>query len=146
MTTVCRTFAVSPPPSTVVEYLRDFGHAEEWDPGTRRCTRLDSGPIRVGSRWRNQSRIAGISTELTYELSELTDDRIVLVGRNDRATSTDTITVRPQAGGSQVTYQAVIEMKGAAKLAAPLVKVVFEKLGRETEETLARALNALPST
>ena len=145
MTTVSRTFTVTPPPRVVVDYLKDFSHAEEWDPGTESCTRNDSGPVRVGSTWHNVSKIAGVSTELTYELTELTDERIVLVGTNDTATSTDTITVVPdqQTGGSEVTYEAVIEMKGAAKMGEPLVKVVFEKIGNDTEDDMTTVLNRL---
>ena len=145
MTTVSRTFTVTPPPRVVVDYLKDFSHAEEWDPGTESCTRNDSGPVRVGSTWHNVSKIAGVSTELTYELTELTDERIVLVGTNDTATSTDTITVVPdqQTGGSEVTYEAVIEMKGAATMGEPLVKVVFEKIGNDTEDDMTTVLNRL---
>jgi polyketide cyclase/dehydrase/lipid transport protein len=80
MTTVTRSFDVQPPPAVVVDYLKNFSNAEEWDPGTRTCTRLDPGPVRIGSRWHNISKIAGMTTELTYELTELTADRIVLVG------------------------------------------------------------------
>ena len=138
-----RTFTVTPPPSTVVDYLKDFSHAEEWDPGTERCERLDSGPVRVGSRWHNESKIAGVSTELTYELTELTAERIVLVGKNETATSTDTITVVPDGTGSEVTYEAVIEMRGAAKVAEPVVKLVFEKIGNDTEDDMTTALNRL---
>ena len=89
------------------------------------------------------TRIAGISTELTYELTELTDDHLVLVGTNESATSTDTITVVPHGGGSEVTYRAVIAMKGAARLAAPLVKLVFEKVGNDTEDDMVRVLDRL---
>jgi len=143
MTTVSRTFTVTPPPSVVIDYLKDFSHAEEWDPGTEKCTRLDSGPVQVGSRWHNESKIAGVSTELTYELTELTSDRLVLVGKNETATSTDTITVVPHGAGSEVTYEAVIEMSGAAKLAEPMVKVVFEKIGNDTEDDMTTVLNRL---
>ena len=72
-----------------------------------------------------------MSTELTYELTELTAERIVLVGKNETATSTDTITVVPDGTGSDVTYEAVIEMRGAAKVAEPVVKLVFEKIGND---------------
>lgn len=144
MTTVTRTFTVRPDPATVLDYLKDFTHAEEWDPGTVRCTRNETGPIVVGSTFHNESKIAGTSTELTYTLEKLTHDTIVLVGRNETATSTDTITVVPaDGGGSQVTYQAVIEMSGAAKLAAPAVKVVFEKVGNDTERDMTEALDRL---
>jgi len=143
MTTVRRTFTVSPTPDVVIDYLKEFSHAEEWDPGTQRCTRLDQGPVRRGSTWRNASKIAGISTELTYELTELATDRLVFVGRNETATSTDTITVVPQGDGSEITYEAVITMNGAAKLTAPAVKLVFEKVANDTEKQMTAVLDRL---
>lgn len=69
----------------------------------------------------------------------------MLVGNNDTATSTDNITVMPEGTGSSITYEAVIEMKGAAKLTAPLVKVVFEKIGSDTEDDMTAVLNRLPA-
>ena len=143
MPTVSRTFTVKPTPEVVVDYLADFTHAEEWDPGTESCTRLDSGPIRVGSRFHNESEIAGVSTELVYELVTLDADKVVLRGENDSATSTDTITVTPKDGGSEITYEAVIEAKGIGKLAEPLMKLVFERIGSETERKLREVLNRL---
>lgn len=144
MTTVTRTFAVTPDQATVIDYLKDFGNAEAWDPGTEKCVRLDEGPVAIGSRWRNSSKIVGISTELSYVLDQLTSDTIVFVGRNDTATSTDTITVRPHAsGGSEITYHADVQMHGAAKLATPAVKLVFEKLGNDTKAQLTEVLNGL---
>ena len=145
MTTVSRTFDVLPDPATVIDYLKDFGHAEAWDPGTQTCTRNDAGEIKVGSTWHNVSKIAGATTELTYTLEKLTADTIVVVGRNETATSTDTMTIVPskEGSGSQVTYEAVIEMSGAAKLAAPAVKLVFEKIGSDTEDDMTVVLNKL---
>lgn len=138
-----RTFTVKPTPDVVVDYLADFTHAEEWDPGTESCTRLDTGPIQVGSRFHNESRIAGVSTELVYELVTLDADKVVLRGENDSATSTDTITVTPKDGGSEITYEAVIEAKGVGKLAEPLMKLVFERIGSETEEKMTEVLDRL---
>ena len=143
MTTVTRTFTVNPSPPVVLDYLKDFSHAEQWDPGTETCTRNDTGPVQVGSTWHNTSKIAGATTELTYELTRLDDDGLQFVGTNETATSTDTITVRPHGTGSELTYEAVIEMSGAAKLATPLVKVVFEKIGSETEGDMVEVLNSL---
>ena len=71
MTTVSRTFDVRPDPAVVIDYLKDFSNAEEWDPGTESCTRTDAGPVVVGSTWHNRSKIAGVSTELTYTLEQL---------------------------------------------------------------------------
>jgi Polyketide cyclase / dehydrase and lipid transport len=143
VSTVSRTFNVEAPPEIVIPYLADFAHAEQWDPGTVRCVRTDDGPVVVGSTWHNTSKIAGISTDLTYTLEQLTDRRIVLVGRNDTATSTETIDVASRETGSTITYTNEVQFNGAAKLAAPLGKVVFEKLGNDTEKQLVETLNAL---
>ncbi len=144
MTTVTRTFTVTTPPDVVIDYLKDFGNAEQWDPGTQKCTRNGSGPVVVGATWHNVSKIAGISTELTYTLEGLTTDKIVLVGKNKTATSTDTITVRPHAEGSEITYRADLDMHGAAKLAAPAIRLVFEKVANDTRKQMTEVLNELP--
>lgn len=143
MATVSRTFHVTPDPTTVVDYLKDFSHAEAWDPGTERCTQESPGEVRVGTRWHNVSKIAGVSTELTYTLETLTPGRIVFVGVNDSARSTDTITVQAKGGGSEVTYEAVIEPQGVGKLADPLLKLLFERIGTKTEKQLTDVLNGL---
>lgn len=138
-----RTFAVDPAPSLVIDYLKDFSNAEEWDPGTVSCTRQGIGPIEVGTTFHNVSKIAGVETELTYELTELTAGSVVLEGENDSATSVDTITVVPHGTGSEVTYTAVIEAKGIGKLAEPLMKLVFERVGTKTEQQMTEVLNSL---
>lgn len=143
MPTVSRTFVVQPDPATVVDYLKDFSNAEAWDPGTVSCTREDTNPVQVGSRFHNVSKIAGVSTELDYRLESLTAGTIVFVGENDSALSTDTITVRPHASGSEITYEAVIEPKGIGKLAEPVMKLVFERIGTKTEQQMTEVLNQL---
>ncbi|MEO6704110.1 MAG: SRPBCC family protein [Jatrophihabitantaceae bacterium] len=143
MVSVSRTFTVEQPVAVVIDYLKDFGNAVEWDPGTQTCTRQDSGPIQVGSSWQNVSKVFGRETELAYRLDKLEPGRLVLVGRNDTATSIDDITVRAVSTGSEITYHATIELHGAAKLAAPIVKLEFERLGNATERQLSQALNKL---
>ncbi|GAB3165515.1 SRPBCC family protein [Amycolatopsis sp. NPDC004378] len=142
MVDVTRTFTVATAPRETLDYLKDFANAKEWDPGTQSCERLDGGPVAVGSRWRNVSKIAGIETELTYELTRLEPGRVVFVGRNDTATSTDDISLTADGEATKLTYHATIEFHGAARLAAPLAKAVFEKVGADTEKSLTRILGA----
>ena len=143
MPTVSRTFSVSPPPRQVVDYLKDFGNAEEWDPGTQRCTRIDNGAIDQGASWHNVSKIFGVTAELTYTLDELSDRKLVFVGKNKSSTSVDTITVDAAGAGSVLTYRADLEMNGPAKLLNPVMKVVFEKLANDTEKQMTTTLNGL---
>jgi carbon monoxide dehydrogenase subunit G len=143
MPTVSRVFTVTPPPGTVIDYLKDFSNAEEWDPGTRTCTRADSGPVTRGSTWRNVSNIFGVTAELTYVLQKLTPDTLVFVGTNRSSTSTDTITVAAEGTGSKLAYRSDVQMKGWAKLLNPVMKVAFERLADDTERQLASVLNRL---
>lgn len=138
-----RTFTVTPQPEAVLNYLKDFSNAQEWDPGTEKCLQNGTGPVEVGTTWHNESKLAGNTTELTYTLTELTSDRIVFIGKNDTVTMTDTIDVTPAGTGSQVRYHADMDLQGAAKLAAPVAKLGLEKLGNDTEKMLTDALNAL---
>jgi hypothetical protein len=148
MVQVTRTFTVSQPTHLVLGYLQDFANAQEWDPGTVSCTRLDAGPVRVGSRWHNVSEFLGRKTELAYELTRLLDDRITFTGQNKTATSTDDITVLPGdiPGTSQITYDATIIFNGLAKLADPVARIAFEKLADETVTQLTRALKDVSRT
>ena len=145
MPTVSRSFTVEAPPRRVLNYLKDFSHAEAWDPGTQRCTRIDSGPVTVGSRWHNESKIFGVSTELDYALKEATTDRVVFEGNNKSATSVDTIIVTPSGSGSRVSYRADLKMHGLGVVASPVMKVLFEKIAGETKDQMTEVLNALPA-
>jgi carbon monoxide dehydrogenase subunit G len=140
MVAVSRTFVVNKPVSTVLAYLADFSNAEQWDPGTQSCTQIGTGPVQVGTSWKNVSKIAGVTTEIEYTLEALDADRVLLVGRNATATSTDSITVKPHAEGSEITYDAKLEFKGLAKLGGPVVRLVFEHLANETEEGIQKAV------
>ncbi|KAA0080137.1 polyketide cyclase [Mycolicibacterium sp. P9-64] len=145
MPTVTRTMTVAAPPERLVEYLKDFANAEDWDSGTQRCTRNDTGPIKVGSSWHNVSKVFGVTAELTYTLEELTRQTLVFVGTNARSTSRDTITITGVDAGSLVTYRAELTMHGLAKLLNPIMKLAFDKLADDTEKQMTKVLNALGS-
>ena len=140
MVHVVRTFTVTTPPQQALDYLADFANATAWDPGTVSCTRTDSGPVQVGAVWHNTSKILGVETELDYTLEHRDDERIELVGRNKTATANDVITVRPAGSGSEITYDATVELHGMAKLGAPVMQLEFEKLGNETVTGIQREL------
>jgi carbon monoxide dehydrogenase subunit G len=147
--TVSRTFPVDKPVDVVIDYLKDFSHAVEWDPGTQSCERVGTdslpidAPITVGTTWRNISKVLGRSTELSYRLEVLEAGHLTLVGTNKTATSTDDITVVAAGSGSVVTYRAQIVFHGLARLSEPLMKLEFERLGTLTRKQIAAAIAAL---
>ncbi|KFU82121.1 Polyketide cyclase / dehydrase and lipid transport [Amycolatopsis lurida] len=143
MIRVERSLTVATPAPLVAEYLADFAHAVEWDPGTVSCVRVDDGEIDVGTRWRNVSEFRGKRTELTYRLTRLDPGRITLVGQNRTATSTDDFTLHSGPAATTVRYRATIVLHGLAKLASPFLKREFERLGDEVAPELAARLEQL---
>ncbi len=144
MVSVKRTVNVSKSLDEVVEYLADFAHAEAWDPGTRSCLPVGTGPVGVGSTWHNVSVFRGKETELTYRLLRREPDRLVFEGTNKTATSTDDMTFAPlPAGGTAITYQANIEFHGLIKLVGWAAQGEFNKLGDLTAAQMTRVVNAL---
>jgi carbon monoxide dehydrogenase subunit G len=141
-----RTFSVAKDPQVVLDYLKDFSRAQEWDPGTVSCQRIEhseGSPVEVGSTWRNVSRFAGRETELRYRLDRMEPGRLTFVGANKTATSVDDIVLTAQAGGTQIAYTSRITFNGPAKLVGPFLRPVLKRLGDKTQESLIRVINQL---
>ena len=69
-------------------------------------------------------------------------ERVVLRGENSGSISVDTITVaEAPGGGSNVTYDAEVTMKGAYKLSAPLFSPVFKKMGDAAKQRMGEWLD-----
>lgn len=131
MASIRRSVEVGKPVDQVVSYLKDFAHAEQWDPGTETCARLDSGPLGKGSTWHNTSKFLGRRVELIYRLERALPDRLTFVGTNDAATSTDDLTFEPVGVGTRVTYHADIRLRGAARLADIAVYLALRAMAGE---------------
>jgi carbon monoxide dehydrogenase subunit G len=142
-----RIFTVATPIETVFDYLADFTHTNDWDPGTIE-TRRTSGDGGVGTTYANTSEFMGRSTELTYETLTLErPTRLRFQGRNKTATATDTLTFSPADGGvaTQVHYRADFEFSFPVSLVAPLlVRPRLATLADETVDQMSRTLENLP--
>jgi len=142
--TVTRTFTTTAPPEQVFDYLADFTHAEEWDPGTQTCERV-SGDGGVGTTYRNVSSFLGRETELTYTTEEAErPTRVRLHGHNEQFDGQDVLGIRAHGTGSEVTYTAEFEFSGAARYAAPLVSLYLPVLANKTVKQLGACLDRLP--
>ncbi len=144
MPSVQRTFEVDAPLDQVFDYLADFTHTEQWDPGTVSTTRLDTAPLSVGARFRNVSEFRGRRTELEYTLRELDHGvHLVFEGQNKSATTTDDLTFSEKAGRTTIKYRANFDFHGVAKLAGPVVALGLNKLADETVAQMKQTLESL---
>jgi carbon monoxide dehydrogenase subunit G len=143
MVSVERTFTTRTPPDLVFDFLADFSHAEEWDPGTVECHRL-TGDGGVGTRYRNVSRFLGRTTTVEYVTEELEPPRYVhFRGHNEQFTGHDRLRLEPAGAGTRVVYRAELEFSGGARLVTPLVAAYLPFLAKKTVRRLRDRLDAL---
>ncbi|MDX6358373.1 MAG: hypothetical protein QOH37_1427 [Nocardioidaceae bacterium] len=138
-----RSFTTTSAPDVVYAYLSDFANAEEWDPGTVECSRVD-GDGGVGTRYRNVSSFLGRTTELEYVADELNPPTFVhFAGHNEQFDGHDRIRLEASGGGTQVTYDAEFSFKGVSKVAVPLVALYLPILANNTVTQLKQTLDRL---
>ncbi len=130
----------SQPPDEMFAYLSDFSSTQEWDPGVIEAERLDDAPVNEGTEFRLLASFLHRQIPLTYRIVEY-DPPNAVTFRSESSTvvSLDRITFDPSNGGTRITYDADLVLKGPFTLASPLLRVAFKRVG-------ARALAGLRKT
>jgi len=129
-------------PADAFAYMADFSNARFWDPSVREGARKDDGPIGLGSAFEIVARFAGRDVPLTYAIVAYEPPVKVILEARRGFVSRDTITVEEAAGGgSLVHYDAVLAFGGVARLARPLMQLVFRRVGAKAKAGLEAALN-----
>lgn len=135
------------PAAAAFRYLSDFTTTQEWDPGISEATRIDDGPLRVGSKFRVISKSGSREIPFVYEVCELDPPRrIRLVGEGGRFRSEDVITVEARSADALVTYEANLTFTGALQVFSPLLSLVFKRLGDRAADGMRAALDRLALT
>jgi carbon monoxide dehydrogenase subunit G len=117
-------------PEEAFAYLSDFSTTAEWDPGVVEAERVSAGDIAEGTEFHIVAEVMGRRTRLTYRIVEYEAPRAVtFVGENATVTSRDRITFELIAGGTRVTYDAELRLKGPLRLADPLLARAFTRVG-----------------
>ena len=118
------------PIEEVFDYLSDFSTTQEWDPGIVEAHRLDNGPVAIGSEFRLLASFLGRTNEITYRIVELdSPTTVALRGENQTVVSFDRITLEPAGGGTRITYEAELTLKGPLKIADALLGLAFNRVG-----------------
>ncbi len=125
-------------------YLSRFDRAAEWDPGVADGVMLTDAPVGLGSRFRLAARFLGRTIPLDYEMVEFEDPtRLVLHAETGTIRSTDTITFSSSGSGTLVRYEAVLEAKGWARLAEPVLAAAFRHIADRAAAGLRAHLNTV---
>jgi YD repeat-containing protein len=125
----------------VFAYLSDFSTTQEWDPGIVEAERLDDSAIGEGTEFRLVAEFLGRKTELTYMIVQYEPPHAVtLRGENATLISKDTITFDEADGITRLTYDAELALKGRLRIADPVLRRVFNRVG---DRALAGLINKL---
>jgi hypothetical protein len=136
------TIASSLAPAEAFAYMADFSNARFWDPSVSAGARKDEGPIGLGSAFALVARFAGRSVPLTYAIVAFEPPVKVVLEAHSGFVSRDTITVEEATGGgSLVHYDAVLAFSGIARIADPVMQLVFGRVGAKAKAGLEVALN-----
>jgi carbon monoxide dehydrogenase subunit G len=118
------------PPDEVFAYLSDFSTAQQWDPGTVQSERIGEGPLGEGAEFRLVASFLGRKTTLIYRIVEYDPPNAVAFrGENSTVVSLDRITFERSEGGTRVTYDADLTLRGWLKIADPLLGIAFKRIG-----------------
>jgi hypothetical protein len=124
------------------DYLAEFSSAVEWDPSVIEAKRLTDGPIGPGSKFRIVATFLGRRIPLDYQVTEYEPcRRVVLTADSAMIRSVDQITFTVTSSGTDVTYDANLQARGALRLAGPLLSLVFGHIGNRARGGLRRELN-----
>ena len=124
-------------PEEAFDYMTDLRNFVEWDPGVSSSEMASEGDIEQGSAF----DVVASGANLTYVLVEYDRPRRAVAEANTaRLRSYDIIEVEPTEGGSIVTYDATLELKGLFKLFSPVMALAFARIGAKADEGLQKAL------
>lgn len=123
-------------------YLADFANVADWDPNVAGARRLSDDPLARGARCEVRCAVAGREVPLTYETIEIeAPRRVVLRAETSTVVSLDRMTfdLRP-GGGTIVTYDADMRLKGPLRLFDLALRLAFRRLGDQARDGLRNRL------
>jgi carbon monoxide dehydrogenase subunit G len=130
------------PPEEVWRYLADLRSVAEWDPSVESARLVAGEPRDVGSRYEIRVGFVGGSVTLPYELVEADSPRrVVFEAETDSISVRDEASIRPAAdGGSEVTWDADLRLKGPRRLLDLPLRAAFGRIGSRAEHGLRARL------
>jgi carbon monoxide dehydrogenase subunit G len=131
------TVTVARPPADVFPWLVEPDKVPRWMSGLERYEPVEPGPLRVGSRIRQELVVSSQHLRFELELTELdAPRRAVLRFEGSGFKAANEYTVTEEAGGARVTWVVSGDTTSfKAKLIAPMVQA---RLQAKHDEDLAR--------
>jgi carbon monoxide dehydrogenase subunit G len=130
------------PADEAFTFMADLRNFAEWDPGVTNVEQIED--VGAGADGVFDVTVKGFPKDLVlrYHTTEFDPStKVVARAESKLLTSLDTITVTPDGGGSVVTYDAELTLNGPFRLADPVLKLMFGRIGNRAASGLVKALD-----
>jgi hypothetical protein len=129
--------------SDAFAYMADVRNFAEWDPGVRRAELVRGDGPGLGAAYDLDVRAGPRTMTLRYEVVEWDPPRrLVLRAETPMLRSIDEIRVVTAGTGANVVYDADLTLRGAARVANPLLGIAFRRIGDRAARGLRAALRS----
>jgi hypothetical protein len=136
-------------PETAFDFMADLRNLEIWDPGVRSVRLVEGAGPGLGAAFDVDVHACPRTITLRYETTEFQrPERLVVVAATPTMISRDQIVVESEPGGSTVTYDAELSLRGPLRLADPLLAIGFRRIAERAAGGLRCTLvgDAVPAS
>ena len=127
-------------PAKAFAYMADLRNFEEWDPGVSSAELVVSP--QPGPAAEYDVRVSGMT--LRYRTLEFSKPhRVVVEATSKLLRSYDVIEVTPSGTGSEIRYEATLELNGLLRFADPLLRLGFTRIGDRAAAGLRQTVPAM---
>lgn len=127
---------------TVFDYVSDFSHIQDWDPGVVLSRKSQPDDTGVGSTYDLILKFGMFRPEMKYTITAYEPfSRVVLNGQGESFSVTDTIGFKKTAIGTQIDYQADILFSGSGRYMETCLSPVLKQMGRKSMLGLEQKLD-----
>ena len=145
MPKVSRTITTEAPIEEVFAYLADFSNGPEWDPTQESSVARDDGGPRLGQIYDIVVEWGDRKLPMVYEVTAYKPNHMItLVGDGSTTHAIDTLEFTEVSdGGTAVTYNADIRLRGFLRVAEPFLGSKFNELFDNAEAGISQQLSKL---
>jgi hypothetical protein len=125
-------------------FISDLRNAPTWDAQTVAAYKLSEGPIGAGSSFLLVGNVLGFKLHLPYGIQLYkAPGELVFTGETAILRYCDRITLAPHGSGTNLTYDAWLELKGILRFANPLLSLLLRRIGYAATRGLPQAVESL---
>jgi len=137
---IAESFTVATPPDETFQYLTDVEHEVRWNPWALEVTRITSGSIGPGSRFRGRYKRFGV---VEQELAEYLPALRITYRSNAMGAASMTFELQPHARGTLVTLTGRANPPGVMRLFDPVMRLMMRGHFSDLVEGIKRELQTV---